>query len=76
MQRYLQGYPNGAYHTDANYYLGVLADEKGNKQQAATYFRKVADAISAKYLDDALIYVSAIEYNNGNLNQALADYSR
>ena len=76
MQRYLQGYPNGAYHTDANYYLGVLADEKGNKQQAATYFRKVADANSVKYLDDALIYVSAIEYNNGNLNQALADYSR
>jgi len=76
MQRYLQSYPNGAYHTDANYYLGVLADEKGNKQQAATYFRKVADANSAKYLDDALIYVSAIEYNNGNLNQALADYSR
>lgn len=76
MQRYLQNYPNGAYHTDANYYLGVLADEKGNKQQAATYFRKVADANSAKYLDDALIYVSAIEYNNGNLNQALADYSR
>ena len=76
MQRYLQSYPNGAYNTDANYYLGVLADGKGNKQQAATYFRKVVDANSAKYLDDALIYVSAIEYNNGNLNQALADYSR
>jgi TolA-binding protein len=76
MLRYLQSYPNGAYNTDANYYLGVLADGKGNKQQAATYFRKVVDANSAKYLDDALIYVSAIEYNNGNLNQALADYSR
>ena len=76
MQRYLQSYPNGAYNTDANYYLGVLADGKGNKQQAAAHFRRVVDANSAKYLDDALIYVSAIEYNNGNLNQALADYSR
>ncbi|SFU30327.1 Tetratricopeptide repeat-containing protein [Porphyromonadaceae bacterium KHP3R9] len=76
MLRYLQSYPNGAYHTDANYYLGLIADGNGNKQQAASYFRKVADANSVKYLDDALIYLSAYEYNNGNLNQALADYSR
>lgn len=76
MQKYLQNYPNGAYSSDANYYLGVIADGKGNKPQAVGYFRKVVDANSAKYLDDALIYVSAIEYNNGNLKQALADYSR
>src|SRR5690554_121750 len=69
MLRYLQSYPNGAYHTDANYYLGLIADGNGNKQQAASYFRKVVDVNSVKYLDDALIYLSAYEYNNGNLNQ-------
>ena len=76
MQRYLQSYPNGVYNADANYHLGVIADEKGNKPQAAAYFRKVVDAGSAKYLDDALSYVAATEYNNGNFNQSLADYSR
>ena len=48
MLRYLQSYPNGAYHTDANYYLGLIADGNGNKQQAASYFRKVADANGVK----------------------------
>lgn len=76
MQRYLQSYPNGAYSSDANYYMGVISDEKGNKQQALTHFRRVIDASSPKFLDHALLYTSQAEYNNGNLQQALADYSR
>ncbi|WP_286832580.1 MULTISPECIES: tetratricopeptide repeat protein [unclassified Proteiniphilum] len=76
MTRYLQSYPNGAYSSDANYYLGVIADEKGDKQQALTHFRKVIDASNVKFLDNALIYTSQTEYKNGNLRQALADYSR
>lgn len=76
MTRYLQSYPNGAYSSDANYYLGLIADEKGDKQQAMTHFRRVVDAGSAKFLDNALIYTSQTEYQNGNFRQALADYSR
>lgn len=76
MTRYLQTYPNGAYNSDANYYLGVIADERGNKQQALTHFRRVIDASSPKFLDNALIYASQTEYANGNFRQALADYSR
>ena len=76
MQRYLQSYPNGAYSSDANYYLGVIADEKGNKQQALTHFRRVIDASSPKFLDNALIYTSQTAYESGDFNQALADYSR
>lgn len=76
MSRYLQAYPFGAYSSDANYYLGVMADEKGNKPQALTHFRKVIDASSPKFLDNALIYASQTEYESGNLQQALADYSR
>jgi len=76
MQRYLQSFPNGAYSSDANYYLGVLADEKGNKTQALPYFRKVIDANNAKFLDNALLYASQSEYENKDYRQALADYSR
>lgn len=76
MQRYLQSYPNGAFNSDANYYLGVIADEKGDKQQAMPYFRRVIDASNPKFLENALVYVSQFEYNKNNYQQALADYSR
>ncbi len=76
LTRYIQSYPNGAYNSDANYHLGVIADERGNKQQAAAHFRKVIDASSAKYLENALAYTAKAEYEIGNYRQALADYSR
>ncbi|MDD3788038.1 MAG: tetratricopeptide repeat protein [Petrimonas sp.] len=76
MTRYLQSYPNGAYSSDANYYLGVMADEKGNKSQALSYFRKVIDANSVKYLDNVLVYAANAEYAGGDYRMALADYSK
>lgn len=74
--RYLHTYPNGAYSSDANYHLGVIADEKGDKQQAQTHFRRVIDASSPKFLENALVYTADAEYEVGNYRQALADYSR
>ena len=76
MTRYLQSYPNGAYSSDANYYLGLIADERGETSEALARFRRVIDASSPKFLDNALIYTSRVEYENGNYRQALADYSR
>ncbi|MDR1518436.1 MAG: tetratricopeptide repeat protein [Dysgonamonadaceae bacterium] len=76
LQRYLQSFPNGVYGSDANYYLGVLADGKGDKTQALAHFRKVIDAGNAKFLDPALLYASQCEYENKDYRQALADYSR
>jgi TolA-binding protein len=76
MTRYLQSYPNGAYSSDAHYYLGVIAEEKNDEQQATMHFRKVIEASNAKYLDYALLYTARVEYKNGNYRQALADYSR
>jgi tetratricopeptide (TPR) repeat protein len=76
MTRYVQTYPNGAYSSDAHYYLGVISDEKNNKDQALSHFRRVIDAGNIKFLDNALIYTSQTEYQNGNYREALADYSR
>ncbi len=76
LSRYLQSYPNGAYSSDAHYWLGVIADEKGDKDQALSRFRRVVDAGNVKFLDNALLYASQTEYNNGNYRQALADYTR
>jgi len=76
MNRYLQTYPNGAYSSDAHYYLGVIAQERKNEEQALSHFRRVIDANNVKFLDNALIYAAQTEFKNGNNRQALADYSR
>lgn len=76
LNRYLHTYPTGAYSSDANYHLGLIADEKGDKQQAQTHFRKVIDASSSKFMENALIYTAKEEFEIGNYRQALADYSR
>lgn len=76
MTRYLQSFPNGAYNSDAHYYLGVIADKKGDKQEALSRFRRVIDASNMKFIDNALIYTSQAEFTNGNYRQALADYTR
>ncbi|RNC66929.1 tetratricopeptide repeat protein [Proteiniphilum sp. X52] len=76
MTKYIQSYPNGAYHSDAHYYLGVIADERKKQDLALSHFRKVIDAGNLKFLDNALIYTARTEYANGNFRQALADYSR
>ena len=74
--KYIQSYPNGAYNSDAHYYLGVIEDEKGNRPQAVSHFRRVIDAGNIKFLENALIYTSQTEYQSENWRQALADYSR
>ena len=76
LTKYLQSYPNGAYSSDANYYLGVIADENKNRDKAMMHFRNVIDANNGKFLENALAYVAATEYNDGNFQQALSDYIR
>ena len=76
LSKYLQSYPNGAYSSDANYYLGVIADENNNTDKAMSHFRSVVDANSGKFLESALTYVAQTEYNRNNYQQALQDYAR
>lgn len=76
LNKYLQSYPNGAYASDAHYYMGVIADEGNDKASAMTHFKKVIDANNAKFLENALVYVAQAEYNSGNFQVALAHYAR
>ncbi|MDR0421433.1 MAG: tetratricopeptide repeat protein [Proteiniphilum sp.] len=76
MTKYIQSYPDGAYSSDAHYYLGVIAGEKKNRELAVSHFRKVIDAGNVKFLDNALTYAAQTEYEKGNYQQALADYTR
>ncbi|HUI33392.1 MAG TPA: tetratricopeptide repeat protein [Dysgonamonadaceae bacterium] len=76
LSKYLQSYPNGAYSSDANYYLGVIANENNNTDKAMSHFRSVVDANNGKFLESALAYVAQTEYNRNNYQQALQDYAR
>ena len=76
LNKYLQTYPNGAYASDAHYYVGVIADENNDKARAITNFKKVIDANNGKFLENALVYVAQTEYNAGDFQEALAHYAR
>ena len=74
LQSYLTKYPRGIFVSDANFYLGTMAFEAGDKNTALADFNQVINSNNQKYLDNALIYVSGIEYDNGNYTQAYSAY--
>ena len=76
LTKYLQSYPDGAYSSDANYYLGAIANENNNQDKAMFHFRKVIDANNGRFLEGALAYAAETEYKQNNYQQALADYAR
>ena len=76
LNKYLQGYPNGAYSSDAHYYLGVIADENKENSKAMSHFKQVVDANNGKFLENSLAYVAQTEYNEGNYQEALAHFAR
>ena len=76
LTKYLQSYPNGAFSSDANYFLGMIAYEKGDTEKVKSHFRKVVEANNGKFLESALSYIALTEYNDGNFQQALADYAK
>ncbi len=76
LNKYLQSFPNGAYSSDAHYYLGVIADESNENSKAISHFKQVVDANNGKFLENALAYVAQSEYNEGKFQEALAHYAR
>lgn len=76
LNKYLQSFPNGAYASDAHYYLGTIADENNDIPKAMGHLKQVIDANNGKFLENALSYVAENEYNGGNYQEALAHYAR
>lgn len=73
---YIASYPQGRFVSDANFYMGTMAFEQGDKNKALVYFREVIKAKNPKYMDESLIYVSGIEYDNKNYDEAYAYYKQ
>lgn len=73
-EKYLVSYPQGRFASDAHFYLGNMAFEVENKATALTHFKEVIAAKNPKYIDDALIFASGIEYDNENYKAAYEMY--
>lgn len=74
MKKYLDSYPNGYFASDANFYLGTMAFDKNDMNTALTYFKEVIHSNNPKYIDNALIYASGIEFDNENYASAYEAY--
>ncbi|SBV96162.1 tetratricopeptide repeat protein [uncultured Dysgonomonas sp.] len=74
LNRYLQTYPNGVFASDAHFYLGSMAFEAKDFTSALGNFKEVINSNNPKYIDDALIYASGIEFDRKNYEAAYGAY--
>ncbi|MDU1889948.1 MAG: tetratricopeptide repeat protein [Dysgonomonas sp.] len=72
--KYLQSYPNGVFASDAHFYLGNMAFDAKDFDRALTNFKEVINSNNPKYLDNALILASGIEFDKKNYEGAYAAY--
>lgn len=75
MQNYLKSYPDGAYQTNANYYIGRHEYQNGNYAEALSHINKALHATDASFAEDALAIKSDILMKQGKNTEALDTYN-
>ncbi|MDF9829457.1 tetratricopeptide repeat protein [Parabacteroides sp. PF5-6] len=60
--RYLQTFPEGAFNSNANYYLASIAFGKKDYNDAKQYYVRVLDSGDLKFREEALARKAEIEY--------------
>lgn len=73
--RYIESYPDGRFVGDAHFYLGDMAFNANDKSSALTHFNEVIKEKNPKYIADALIFASGIEFDNKNYETAYDMYA-
>ncbi len=76
LKRYLQSFPQGAFSTDASYYLGLIAYEEKDYPEAAVYLDEVLKFSGSKYEFKALSMRAVIANENLEYGKALSLYKR
>ena len=74
--KYLGQFPNGAYTTDAQYYLGCIYYKANNYKQAKTCLSQVTARRGSKYCEEATRMLSDLAYNNKDYNLAIEAYGQ
>lgn len=72
--RYLQSFPEGAFSTDASYYLGLIAYGQKDYKEAASYLEQVLKYSGSKYYGEALAMSATMAYEGHDYEKALGLY--
>jgi len=76
MQKYLQSYPNGAFSTNAHYYLGSAYYRNNNYTSAKEELTKVLDRGDNQFTEPTLLQMADITYKEKDYKEALTYYER
>ncbi len=68
---YLDGFPNGVFAVNAQFYRAECYFRTNELQRAYEGYRYVAEAPRSKFLENALLRASAIQFELGHLESAL-----
>ena len=76
LRNYLQQFPKGAFSSRANYYLGQIAFDAKNYDEAKKYYEAVVHSGDTKFGEEALTRKGEIEYLNKDYAVALESFKR
>ncbi|QIA08020.1 tetratricopeptide repeat protein [Draconibacterium halophilum] len=76
LQQYLNQYPNGAYVTNAHFYLAETRYKEGKYEEANSHYSFVANQPDNIFTEQALARASELTYNAGDYNTALELFNR
>jgi len=76
MQNYLRSYPNGAFSTNANFYLASIAFNLKEYDEALALFKQVIQSGDRKFLEESWARKAEIEYLSEDYPMALTSFKR
>ncbi len=71
---YLERFPSGIFSTNAHFYRSECYFQSNDMQRAYEGYKFVAEAPRSKFLENALLRASAIQYRMGHFETALGYY--
>lgn len=76
MINYLKSFPNGAFGTNARYYLAQTYYMEKDYPAAKREFQKVLDAGNNRFTEESLLRMAGLLYDEGDCDSALPCYER
>lgn len=76
MKRYLEEYPEGIYHVNANYYVGLYLYNAKKYSEAIPYLERVNRTGSSQFTEEALVMLSETYYDSKQYSKACETYTR
>lgn len=73
---YLQTFPDGAFSSNANFYLGSIAFSQKEYDEALQRFKAVIASGDTKYMEESVARSAEIEYLNKDYTAALESFKR